>query len=85
MPKQLSQRFQRFSDEFHSYIEKIIKYEYGLYAYPEKYTNPKSLKNEKHFQLIQQCKQLCRKYKGPHSVLQVFLEQIIECIGTIQQ
>jgi hypothetical protein len=33
--------------------------------------------------LIKQSTELCRKYTGPHSVLQIFLEKIIECIGNI--
>lgn len=33
--------------------------------------------------MIKQSTELCRKYTGPHSVLQIFLEKIINCIGTI--
>jgi len=33
--------------------------------------------------LLNQSKELCKKYIGPHSVLQVFLEKIIDCIGQI--
>jgi len=35
----------------------------------------------KYENLIKQSTELCRKYTGPHSVLQIFLEKIIACIG----
>lgn len=37
----------------------------------------------KYENLIKQSTELCRKYTGPHSVLQIFLEKIIACIGQI--
>ena len=37
----------------------------------------------KYENLIKQSTELCRKYTGPHSVLQIFLEKIIACIGNI--
>ncbi|CDW90482.1 UNKNOWN [Stylonychia lemnae] len=43
----------------------------------------KSRQQTKYENLVQQSKELCKKYVGPHSVLQVFLEKIIDCIGQI--
>lgn len=37
----------------------------------------------KYENLLNQSKELCKKYTGPHSVLQIFLEKIIDCIGQI--
>jgi hypothetical protein len=37
--------------------------------------------NIKYENLLNQSKELCKKYTGPHSVLQIFLEKIINCIG----
>jgi len=37
----------------------------------------------KYDNLLKQSTELCRKYTGPHSVLQIFLEKIIACIGQI--
>lgn len=37
----------------------------------------------KYENLINQSKDLCKKYTGPHSILQIFLEKIINCIGQI--
>lgn len=34
---------------------------------------------------IDAAKNLCRKFTGPHSVLQIFLEKIIACIVSIEK
>eukprot|EP00347_Sterkiella_histriomuscorum_P000882 403374161 len=46
-------------------------------------TGEKSKATIKYENLLNQSKELCKKYIGPHSVLQVFLEIIIDCIGQI--
>ena len=82
----------QFSKEFHLNIEKIIKYEFGLYQYTDKNAASGMIKvsvagskNEKHEQLLLISKKMCKRFKGPHSVLQVFLEKIIDCIGQIHK
>jgi hypothetical protein len=47
------------------------------------YAADKSKLALKYENLLNQSKELCKKYTGPHSVLQIFLEKIIDCIGQI--
>lgn len=47
------------------------------------YNHDKVKLTHKYENLLNQSRELCKKYTGPHSVLQIFLEKIIECIGEI--
>jgi hypothetical protein len=67
--------------EFNNLIEQIIQYEYKLLP-QEKLGNQEKQLLE---QLLLRSKQICKRYTGPHSVLQIFLEKIIDCIGKIQK
>lgn len=60
-----------------------------VYKLPHQKVNPamsnadKTKLTLKYENLLTQSKALCKKYTGPHSVLQIFLEKIIACISQI--
>lgn len=85
-PQALSANFKRFYAEFESYIDFILRWDYEIL--PQLQVEQVS-KHElarlktKYDNLLTQSREMCRRFTGPHCVLQVFLEKIIASIGQI--
>jgi hypothetical protein len=89
LPQQLSPSFGRFAQEFNSNIDYILKYTYRLIA-SQTAVSSTTLSNAekvrlqtKYENLLGQSKEMCKRFTGPHSVLQIFLEKIIGCIWRV--
>lgn len=65
-------------------MEYIIKWDYEILPQLQmeniSKTELQKLKN-KYDQLLVEAKEMCKRFVGPHSVLQVFLEKIISSIA----
>lgn len=87
-PAHLSPRFKRFFSEFEGNIDYILRYDYEIL--PQLMSpfvckaEQKRLKN-KYENLLNQSKEMCRRFTGPHSVLQIFLEKIVASINFIAE
>lgn len=88
MPDQLSPTFKEFYEEFQSHLDYIIKWDYEILPQLQ---NEHVTKQElarlksRYEQLLSQTKEMCKRFIGPHSVLQVFLEKIVTSISQITE
>ena len=82
----LSDNFKRFYQEFERNIDFILKQDYEILPNQRTQTickaESKRLK-QKYENLLNQSKEMCRRFTGPHSVLQIFLEKIVASISQI--
>lgn len=88
LPDNLSPQFYRFYQEFTNSMDFIIKYEYNLS--PNLIASPaiEGMQEKdaqcilfKHYDLQKRlCEKNCSKFKGPYSVLQIYIERIVDTI-----
>lgn len=85
-PSRLSANFKRFYQEFEGNIDFILKWDYEILpnAPTIAKAEAKRLKN-KYENLLNQSREMCRRFTGPHSVLQIFLEKIVASISQISE
>lgn len=90
IPADMSPQFHRFYESFTRHIDFIIKYEYNLGVVAntqiETLTDPKArdaapLLLKKYYDSYKkQCDKDCKCFTGPYSVLQIFIEKIVDAI-----
>lgn len=80
-PSHLSPAFKRFFAEFENNIDFILRSDYEILPQHCK-AEQKRLKN-KYENLLTASRDMCRRFTGPHSVLQIFLEKIVASIKFI--
>jgi len=87
-PSHLSPNFRRFYQEFEGNIDYILKYDYEIlpqfFSQTLCKSEAKRLKT-KYENLLNQSREMCRRFTGPHSVLQIFIEKIVACVSFISQ
>lgn len=87
-PSMLSSQFKRFYSEFESNIDYILKWDYQILnqLQSERLNKGDLTRLSQHYgNLLNKSREMCRRFTGPHSVLQVFLEKIISSISQIAE
>ena len=87
-PSHLSPGFKRFFSEFEHNIDFILRSDYEILPHQQSpfvcKAEQKRLKT-KYENLLTASRDMCRRFTGPHSVLQIFLEKIVASINYISE
>jgi len=90
VPADMSPQFHRFYENFTKHIDFIIKYEYNLGSGTNAQndtllTDQKVLLKRQYDAYKKQCDKNCKCFTGPYSVLQIFIEKIVDAIQSFAQ